>query len=95
MPFLALVHLLDLKCAQCNAPLAQAGARSFVVDANGDPINFSQEEPPEEMTVEILCPNGHDTTLYVPNEIAAEETLVTPADAPIARDAILVPDEVL
>ncbi len=94
MPFLALVHLRDLRCEQCNEPLATAGARSFVVDASGDPINFSQEEPPEEMTVEILCPNGHETPLYIPNEIAAEETLVTPVDAPVARDAILVPGEV-
>jgi hypothetical protein len=93
VPFLALVHLRELHCGDCNALLAQAGARSFIVDANGDPLNFSQEEPPEEMTVEIACPNGHDTTLYVPNEVAAEETLVTPPDAPIGRDAILVSDE--
>ncbi len=90
MPFLALVHLRELRCAECNAHLADAGARSFIVDENDDPINFSQEEPPEEMTVEITCPNGHGTTLYVPNEISAEETLVTPADAPIGRDAVLV-----
>ncbi len=94
MPFLALVHLRDLRCAECHAHLADAGARSFIVGADGDPLNFSQEEPPEEMTVEITCPNGHVTTLYVPNEIAAEETLVTPADAPIGRDAVLVSDEV-
>ncbi len=92
VPFLALVHLRELRCEQCNALLAPPGARSFIVDANGDPLRFSQEEPPEEMTVEILCPNGHETALYVPNEIAAEETLVTPPDAPIGRDATLVPD---
>ena len=94
MPFLALVHLRELRCAECSALLAQAGARSFIIDAAGDPMNFSQEEPPEEMTVEIACPNGHATTLYVPNEIGAEETLVTPPDAPIGRDAVLVSDEV-
>ena len=94
MPFLALVHLRELRCAECNALLAEAGARSFIVDAAGNPLNFSQEEPPEEMTVVIACPNGHDTTLYVPNEVAAEETLVTPADSPIARDAVLVSEDV-
>ena len=90
MPFLALVHLRELRCEECNALLADAGARSFIVDTSGDPVLFSQEEPPEEMTVEIACPDGHATMLYIPNEIAAEETLVTPADAPIGRDATLV-----
>ena len=94
MPFLALVHLREVRCAECNALLAEAGARSFIVDAAGDPINFSQEEPPEEMTVAIACPNGHDTTLFVPNEVAAEETLVTPAGAPIGRDAVLVSNDI-
>ncbi len=89
MPFLALVHLRELRCQECNALLARPGARSFVVDETGEPVNFSGEEPPAEMTVEIACPDGHETTLYVPNEIAAEETLVTPEDAPVARDAVL------
>jgi hypothetical protein len=89
MPFLALVHLHELHCPTCNALLAAAGARSFIVGANGEPINFSTEEPPAEMTVDILCPNGHNVTLYVPNEIGAEETLSTPEDAPIGRDAVL------
>lgn len=53
-------------------------------------MSFSESEPPEEMTVEIECPNGHPVTLYVPNEIAAEETLRTPETAPIARDATIV-----
>lgn len=89
MPFLALVHLRDLHCPSCKAELATAGARSFVVDNDGEAVNFSAQEPPDEMTVEIRCPNGHAYTLFVPNEISAEETLVTPENAPIARDAIL------
>ena len=91
MPFLALVHLRDLRCSECNETLAVAGARSFLVDENIDPINFSTDDPPEEMTVEIACSLGHETTLYVPNEISAEETVLTPDDAPIARDAVVVP----
>ncbi len=90
MPFLALVHLRDLRCAQCNEPLAQAGARSFLVDESGEALNFTQDEPPEEMTAAIYCSNGHENLLYVPNEIAAEETLYTPEEAPIARDAIML-----
>lgn len=90
MPFLALVHLRELRCPECETLLAEAGARSFLVDASGEAINFSGSEPPEEMTVAIRCPQGHEATLYVPNEIGAEETLITPEDAPIARDAILM-----
>jgi phage FluMu protein Com len=90
MPFLALVHLRELRCAQCNELLAQAGARSFLVDESGEALNFSENEPPAEMTVAIYCSNGHENPLYVPNEIAAEETLYTPEEAPIARDAIML-----
>lgn len=90
MPFLALVHLRELRCEQCNELLAAPGARSFLVDERGEAVNFSEKEPPEEMTVAILCSNRHENELYVPNEIAAEETLYTPEDAPIARDAIML-----
>ena len=89
MPFLALVHLRELRCPECSALLAEPGARSFLVDETGEGINFAADEAPAEMTVEIECPNGHSATLYVPNEIGAEETLRTPEDAPIARDAVL------
>lgn len=96
MPFLALVHLRELRCEQCHAVLAAPGARSFIVDEAGDPLNVAQEEAPEEMMAAIACPNGHETMLFVPNEIGAEETLVTPADAPIALDArIVIGDESL
>ena len=90
MPFLALVHLRDLRCAQCSELLAVAGARSFLVDERGEAVNFSQEEPPDEMSVAILCSRKHENLLYIPNEIAAEETLYTPEEAPIARDAIML-----
>ena len=90
MPFLALVHLRELRCEQCKSLLAMAGSRSFIVDAHDDPLNFAEGEEPEDMTVEIRCPRGHDTVLFVPNEIGAEETLRTPPNAPIAYDAVLV-----
>lgn len=89
MPFLTLVHLRDMTCARCNAPVADAGARSFIVDTGGTPINFSEDDPPAEMIVEVMCPNGHANELNVPNEIAAEEALMTPDNAPIASDATL------
>jgi hypothetical protein len=89
MPFLALVHLRELRCPQCGLVLAAPGARSFVVDDRDEAINFSHEEPPDAMTVEILCPNGHRVSQRVPDELAAEEALAVPDDAPIARDAVL------
>jgi hypothetical protein len=90
MPFLALVHLRERRCPQCQALLGAAGARSFVVDQRGDPVNFSEDEPPEAMTVELICPNGHRSALNVPEDLSAEETLVTPDSAPIGRDAMIV-----
>ncbi|HTZ55910.1 MAG TPA: hypothetical protein VMB20_12685 [Candidatus Acidoferrum sp.] len=90
MPFLALVHLRERRCADCNALLGEAGARSFVIDQRGDPVNFSQDEPPEEMQAVLVCQNGHSTTLRVPDDLGAEETLATPDGAPIGRDAMIV-----
>lgn len=90
MPFLALVHLRELRCAQCERPLAAAGARSFIVDAQLNPLLFSSEDPPAEMVVQLSCASGHTTELNVPNEVAAEEALITPEDAPIGADACVV-----
>lgn len=90
MIYLALVHLRDARCTQCGLPLAAAGARSFVVDALGEPIGYDAEQQPEEMTVEILCQAEHPNTFFVPNELAAEEVLRVPEDAPIGRDAVPV-----
>lgn len=89
MPFLSIVHLKDLSCEECFAPLAEAGARSFVVDAAGDPVLFPQDDPPAAMAVQLSCANGHQTLLSVPGEVSAEETLQTPEEAPVAADAVL------
>lgn len=89
MPFFALVHLQEARCAQCGALLAAPGARSFVVAPDGAPFFFDPGDLPAEMTVEMPCPNGHALTLLLPNEISAEESLMTPEDAPIAADAVL------
>ena len=89
MPFLALVHLRELACRQCGALLAEPGARSFIVDTEGSPVFFDEEGVPEEMSVEVQCPNGHPVTLLVPSEISAEETSATPDDSPIGADAVL------
>jgi hypothetical protein len=88
--FLSLVHLRELQCEFCKATLAPAGARSFIIDGDGDPVKFSAEDPPAEMVVQLSCPSGHTTELNVPNEIAAEETLTTPEDAPIGVDACII-----
>lgn len=90
MPFLSLVHLRELRCPLCSKEIAAPGARSFIVDGDGNPVHFAEERPPQEMTVALQCRNGHTTEISVPNEIAAEETLATPEDAPIAADAVLV-----
>lgn len=90
MPFLSLVHLKDLSCEECFVPLADAGARSFVVNASGDPVLFAEDDPPALMMVHLTCANGHQTALSVPGEISAEETLQTPEEAPVATDAVLI-----
>ena len=89
MPFLAVVHLRELVCPQCGAKIAEAGARSFVVDAKGEPVLFDAQSIPAEMVLTIACPRGHLTTLLVPNEVAVEETMAIPDAAPIAADAFL------
>ncbi len=90
MPYLAIVHLRELRCAACKSELARPGARSFVVAIDGEPAVFPPDAVPEEMHVEIRCPNGHATELLVPSDVSAEEALATPDDAPIARDAIFL-----
>jgi hypothetical protein len=80
-----------LRCPECGIVLAAAGARSFVVDIEDEAINFSQAEPPEQMKVAILCPNGHRVLQRVPEELSAEEALAVPDDAPVAHDALLMP----
>jgi hypothetical protein len=88
--YLSLVHLRKLVCRECGALLAEPGARSFVVDAEGEAVKFDEQDQPAEMQLEMICPNGHSTGLFVPNEISAEETLATPDEAPLAGDAILM-----
>jgi len=89
VPFLAVVHLRDLVCPECGAKIADAGARSFVVDREGTPVPFQEQQMPSEMVLTISCPHGHAVTLLVPNEFAVEETMATPDAAPIGADAIL------
>ncbi|MBV8374255.1 MAG: hypothetical protein JO302_01990 [Candidatus Eremiobacteraeota bacterium] len=89
MPFLAVLHFRPLACPQCGAPVTAPGARSFVVDAEGSPVFFAPEETPDTMIVEIPCANGHAILLRVPDDISAEEALMTPEDAPIERNATL------
>ncbi len=88
--FLSLVHLSQVRCEQCSALLAEPGARSFVVNAAAEPIAFSADDPPAEMVVHMVCPQGHTTELDLPNEISAEESMSTPTDAPMGADACLI-----
>ena len=88
--FLSLVHLVELRCGRCSQLLAEAGARSFIVNGEGDPVLFSEDDPPAEMVVHLFCTNDHANELNVPNEISAEESLTTPDQAPIAVDACLI-----
>lgn len=88
--FLSLVHLNELRCEECGEVLADPGARSFILNAEGDPIAFSAEDPPAEMVVHLLCSRGHASELNVPNEISAEESMTTPDEAPIGADACLI-----
>ena len=88
--FLSLVHLTELRCEQCKELLAEPGARSFIVNTQGDPVDFSADDPPSEIVTQIVCPNGHATEMNVPNEISAEEAMRTPDEAPIGLDACLI-----
>jgi len=90
VPFLDLVHVRERRCAQCHQVLAQAGSRSFIVDTNGLPVDFDPEKPPEQVRVELTCSAGHVTMLSVPEDVSAEATMMTPDDAPIALDAVLL-----
>lgn len=72
-------------------PSARRSRSAFVrLDTSGEPSGYDPEQQPEEMTVEISCATGHANTFFVPNELAAEEVLRTPEDAPIGRDAVPV-----
>ena len=89
MPFLAVAHLRDARCPECDFSLAVPGARSFIVGPEGYPVYFDPDDPPAELTVELVCPNGHALTLLLPNEVSAEETSAIPRRAPIGPDALL------
>lgn len=84
------MHLREYRCAQCNDILAEAGARSFIVNPDGFPVDFDESTPPAAMTVRMVCRNGHQSLLAVPGDVSAESTMMTPDDAPIATDATLV-----
>jgi hypothetical protein len=88
--FLSLVHLTELRCEDCSELLAPPGARSFIVDRDGNPAAFSPDDPPAEIVVHVLCSAGHANELNVPNEISAEESMSTPDEAPIGADACLI-----
>ena len=90
MPFLDLVHVRERRCTECGGVLAHAGSRSFIVDASGLPVDFDALNPPGELRVELTCANGHATILSVPQDVSAEATMMTPDDAPIAVDAVLL-----
>jgi hypothetical protein len=87
--FLNLVHLRELRCRLCGELLAPPGARSFIVDNEGNPVHFSADHPPEQLVVELICSNGHATVVNVPGDISVEESMTTPDDAPVALDAVL------
>jgi hypothetical protein len=89
VPFVAVLHLRPLACPRCGAPITAPGARSFVVDAEGSPVLFAADAACETMTVEIPCANGHAVLLRVPEDVSAEEALMTPEDAPVAQNATL------
>lgn len=90
MPFLAVTHLRPAVCPRCGAVVAEAGARSFVVDGDGAPQGFDADDPAAELRVSLACKNGHSIELLVPNEIGAEAVSTIPDGAPIAADAVVV-----
>jgi hypothetical protein len=89
MPFIAIVHLRELHCPECALPIAEAGARSFVVGNDGAPVWFAEDDMPSELAVDVSCENDHPVRLLLPNEVGAEEGANVPDVAPFAPDAVL------
>jgi hypothetical protein len=89
VPFIAIVHLRELRCPECALPIAQAGARSFVVDAEAAPVWFAPDDAPAELAVDVSCDNGHPVRLLLPNEVGAEEAASVPQNAPLGPDAVV------
>jgi hypothetical protein len=89
VPFIAIVHLRDLRCPECDLPIAPAGARSFVVDAEDAPVWFAPDDLPAELGVDVFCDNGHPVRLLLPNEVGAEEAGSVPQNAPLGPDAVV------
>lgn len=89
MPFLAIVHLREVHCPECGLPIAEAGARSFVVGTDGAPVWFADDAIPSELAVDVSRENGHPVRLLLPNEVGAEEAGSVPEGAPFGPDAVL------
>jgi hypothetical protein len=89
VPFIAIVHLRELRCPECDVPVAEAGARSFVVDSEDAPVWFAADDAPAELEVDVYCANGHAARLLLPNEVGAEEAASVPESAPLGPDAVL------
>jgi hypothetical protein len=90
VPFIAIVHLRDLRCPECGLQIAEPGARSFVVDADDTPVWFAPDDAPAELAVDVTCDNGHPVRLLLPNEVSAEEASTVPEKAPFGPDAVVV-----
>jgi hypothetical protein len=89
VPFIAIVHLRAVRCPDCGVPVADAGSRSFVVDAEDTPVWFASDDAPAELAVDVTCDNGHPIRLLLPNEVAAEEASTVPEKAPFGPDAVI------
>jgi hypothetical protein len=89
VPFIALVHLRDVLCPECGLLVAEAGARSFVVDAADAPVWFADDDAPAELAVDMRCDDGHPVRLLLPNEVGAEEAAAIPENAPFGPDAVV------
>jgi hypothetical protein len=90
VPFIAIVNLRELRCPECGVLVSEPGARSFVVDAEGQPVWFAEDDAPAELAVDLRCVNGHDVRLFLPNEVSAEEVAMVPKGAPLGPDAELI-----
>ena len=88
MPGINVVFAGEFACPACSVDLAQAGARSTVTDESGALILFADSDPPKELTIALICPNGH--RVAPPQDSSFEWWFTTPKNAPKGCAAIAV-----
>lgn len=87
MPALALIHQQTLLCAVCRSEVAALGSHSVVTTRDGAVILFDDQDPPTQLTVAIVCNDGHTTK---PPSSVKIVVAGTTGKAPRANNAVAI-----